>query len=87
MLLLPSLYPVSGWRVSVSGAGGCAAAMPTLRHSASRGIGTDSNEVIQQQQPKLLTRALDEASRRFHNHGEGPYYGLLLVETVMPIRS
>ena len=28
-----------------------------------------------------LKRRLSECSRRFHNHGEGPYYGLLLVDS------
>ena len=28
-----------------------------------------------------LTRAGNEGPRSFHNHGEGPYYCLLLVES------
>ena len=27
------------------------------------------------------TRASNEGSGRFHNHREGPYYGLLLIES------
>ena len=27
------------------------------------------------------TRASNEDSRRFHNHREGPYYGLLVVDS------
>ena len=30
---------------------------------------------------RVITRASDKGSWRFHNHGEGPYYGLLLVES------
>ena len=30
----------------------------------------------------LLTRARNEPSRIFHNHEEGPYFGLLLVESI-----
>ena len=30
----------------------------------------------------LEIRASNEGSRRFHNHGEGPYLGLLLVESI-----
>ena len=36
--------------------------------------------------PHLHTRAANEGSRIFHNHGEGPEYGLLLllVESTYP---
>ena len=30
---------------------------------------------------RSLKRRLSEGTRRFHNHGEGPCYGLLLVES------
>ena len=30
---------------------------------------------------RVVVRALIEGSKRFHNHGEGSFYGLLLVES------
>ena len=29
----------------------------------------------------VISRASNEGSRRFHNHGEGPYWCILLVES------
>ena len=39
------------------------------------GLGTES------ELGREVTRALNKGLRRFHNHGEGPYKGLLLVES------
>ena len=32
-------------------------------------------------EPRQVSRAATKGSQRFHNHGESPYYGLLLVES------
>ena len=39
------------------------------------GLGTES------ELGREVTRASNKGLRRFHNHGEGPYKGLLLVES------